>query len=37
MGVRTFDIEYDAKALNQRLPRIRVIPLAEFNPEDFLD
>jgi uncharacterized protein len=37
LGVRTYDIEYDAKAFNQRLPRIRVIPLAEFDPEEFLD
>jgi uncharacterized protein len=35
LGVRTNDIEYDAKAFIQRLPRIRVIPLAEFNPEEF--
>lgn len=37
MGVPTYDLEYDAKAFNQRLPRIRVIPIAEFDPEDFLD
>jgi putative heme uptake system protein len=37
LGVRTYDLEYDAKAFNQRLPRIRVIPLAEFDPAEFLD
>lgn len=37
LGVRTYDLEYDVKAFNQRLPRIRVIPLAEFDPEEFLD
>ena len=35
--VQIYDLEYDAKAFNMRLPRIRVIPLAEFDPEDFLD
>ena len=37
LGVHTYDLEYDVKAFNQRLPRIRVIPLAEFDPEEFLD
>ena len=37
LGVKTYDLEYDVKAFNQRLPRIRVIPLAEFDPEEFLD
>jgi uncharacterized protein len=36
LGVPTYDLEFDAKAFNQRLPRIRVIPIAEFDPEDFL-
>jgi uncharacterized protein len=37
LGVHTYDLEYDVKAFNQRLPRIRVIPLDEFDPEEFLD
>jgi uncharacterized protein len=37
LGIHTYDLEFDAKAFNQRLPRIRVIPLAEFDPEEFLD
>ncbi|MFD1722114.1 NYN domain-containing protein [Amnibacterium endophyticum] len=37
LGVPIYDLEYDAKAFNLRLPRIRVIPLAEFDPEEFLD
>ncbi len=37
LGIHTYDLEYDAKAFNQRLPRIRVIPLTEFDPEEFLD
>jgi uncharacterized protein len=36
LGVPTYDLEFDAKAFNQRLPRIRVIPISEFDPEDFL-
>jgi len=36
LGVPTYDLEFDAKAFNQRLPRIRVIPINEFDPEDFL-
>jgi uncharacterized protein len=37
LGIHTYDLEFDAKAFNLRLPRIRVIPLAEFDPEEFLD
>ena len=36
LGVTTYDLEYDVKAFNQRLPRIRIIPIGEFDPEDFL-
>ncbi|RIX26647.1 NYN domain-containing protein [Amnibacterium setariae] len=36
LGVRTYDLEYDVHAFNQRLPRIRVIPIGEFDPEEFL-
>lgn len=35
-GVEHVDLEYDINAFNGRLPRVRVIPLAEFDPEEFL-
>ena len=36
-GVVTFfDIEYDAQAFDAPLPRIRVIPIEEFDPTQFL-
>lgn len=35
-GVEIFDLEYDADAFDLRLPRVRVIPLDEFDPERFL-
>ena len=31
-----FDLEHDAKAFNTRLPRLRIIPIEEFDPLDFL-
>lgn len=37
LGLQIHDLEYDVKAFNIRLPRIRVIPLTEFDPEEFLD
>lgn len=36
LGVEFFDLEYDVKAFNGSLPRIRVIPIDEFDPLDFL-
>ncbi len=35
-GLETFDLEYDVSAFNARLPRVRVIPIDEFDPADFL-
>lgn len=35
-GVEIFDLEFDADAFDLRLPRVRVIPLGEFDPEQFL-
>jgi uncharacterized protein len=36
LGVPLFDLEDDVSAFNQPLPRVRIIPLAEFDPERFL-
>lgn len=36
-GLETFDLEYHAKAFDAPLPRIRVIPIDEFDPSRFLD
>ena len=35
-GVEFFDLEEDVAAFNIRLPRVRVIPIEEFDPLDFL-
>ena len=35
-GVRLFDLEYDAGVFDAPLPRVRVIPIDEFDPSDFL-
>ena len=35
-GLEFFDLEYDVRAFNTRLPRVRIIPIDEFNPGDFL-
>ncbi|NRQ50222.1 NYN domain-containing protein [Aeromicrobium stalagmiti] len=35
-GLEFHDLEYDVQAFNETLPRIRVIPIAEFDPRDFL-
>jgi putative heme uptake system protein len=35
-GLELIDLEHDAKAFNIPLPRIRVIPLEEFDPEAYL-
>jgi uncharacterized protein len=35
-GLDTFDLEYDVRAFRERLPRVRIIPIEEFDPLDFL-
>ena len=35
-GLQTFDLEYDVKAFNVQLPRLRIIPLEEFDPLRYL-
>lgn len=35
-GLQFIDLEYDVNAFTSRLPRIRVIPIDEFDPLDFL-
>lgn len=35
-GLQTFDLEYDVQAFNEPLPRIRIIPIHEFDPAQFL-
>ncbi len=35
-GLESFDLEYDVKAFTSVLPRIRVIPIEEFDPAQFL-
>ncbi len=35
-GLEIFDLEYDVKAFRERLPRVRIIPIEEFDPADFL-
>jgi uncharacterized protein len=35
-GLEFHDLEYDVRAFNDKLPRIRVIPIDEFDPRDFL-
>jgi len=36
LGIPLFDLEDDVNAFTQPLPRVRIIPLAEFDPEHFL-
>jgi putative heme uptake system protein len=36
LGVPLFDLEDDVAAFNAPLPRVRIISLAEFDPEYFL-
>ena len=36
LGVPLYDLEDDVQAFNHPLPRVRIIPLAEFDPERFL-
>ena len=35
-GLEIFDLEYDVRAFNERLPRVRIIPIDEFDPTQFL-
>jgi len=35
-GLEVFDLEFDARAFDAPLPRIRVIPIEEFDPAQFL-
>jgi len=35
-GLETFDLEDDVRAFQSRLPRVRIIPIDEFDPRDFL-
>ena len=35
-GLRKFDLEFDAEVFDAPLPRVRVIPIDEFDPEAFL-
>jgi uncharacterized protein len=36
LGLETFDLEYDVQAFNERLPRVRVIAIDDFDPSQFL-
>jgi uncharacterized protein len=35
-GVEFFDLEHDVRAFRERLPRVRIIPIEEFDPLEFL-
>ena len=35
-GLEVFDLEYDVRAFTDELPRMRVIPIDEFDPAQFL-
>ncbi|GAB48751.1 NYN domain-containing protein [Mobilicoccus pelagius] len=35
-GLEFFDLEYDVEAFDARLPRIRIIPIEEFDPLEFI-
>ncbi len=35
-GLELFDLEYDVAAFTTRLPRVRIIPIDEFDPLEFL-
>jgi uncharacterized protein len=35
-GLEVFDLEYDVHAFRETLPRVRIIPIDEFDPADFL-
>ena len=35
-GLETYDLEYDVRAFKETLPRVRIIPIDEFDPAQFL-
>jgi uncharacterized protein len=35
-GLESYDLEYDVRAFTSPLPRIRIIPIEEFDPAAFL-
>ena len=35
-GLQLFDMEYDVHAFNEVLPRVRIIPIDEFDPTQFI-
>jgi uncharacterized protein len=35
-GLVSFDLEYEVQAFRERLPRVRIIAIDEFDPADFL-
>lgn len=35
-GLETFDLEFDVRAFRTPLPRVRIIPIDEFDPAEFL-
>ncbi|GMA41624.1 NYN domain-containing protein [Mobilicoccus caccae] len=35
-GLEFFDLEYDVQAFDTRLPRVRIIPIEEFDPLEFI-
>jgi uncharacterized protein len=35
-GLEFFDLEYDVRSFNEQLPRVRIIPIDEFDPAQFL-
>ena len=35
-GIQFFDLEYDVHAFDAQLPRVRIIPIDEFDPAQFL-
>jgi uncharacterized protein len=35
-GLESFDLEYDVRAFNEQLPRVRIIPIDEFDPAEIL-
>jgi uncharacterized protein len=34
-GLEAFDLEYDAHVFTERLPRVRIIPIEEYDPVEF--
>ena len=35
-GMEFFDLEYDVQAFNEQLPRVRIIAIEDFDPNEFL-